>query len=432
MDAKPVVEKTAPPVRIRPAEVTADGVVKPILRPEAVPQPAKAAPKIKAERPDPIAVAAPRLARPPRPVTMKPRHTMVASSFVAVVIAPVLLAAAYLFFVAADQYHSKSAFSIRSEEANAAVSGLLGALTQVSSGSASDPDILFEYIRSQKIVEEIDAELNLKEMYQRAEGDWVFALGKEPTVEDLVWQWNRMVHVTHEANNGILQVQTEAFTPEDAQRIAQAILEKSSALVNKLSEDARTDAIRFANDALKEAEANLFDIRQRLTDFRRTNKIVDPRADAEGQLGIVNALQTELARALIERDSLLSFAQPDDPRVTSLDTRIQSISSRIDAERRDLSGTAATESVDIFGAYEDLLVQSEFANVAYTQALAGLATARADARRQARYIAIHVQPTLAETSLYPRRFMLTGLTFLFCLLGWAVVMLIYYNVRDNR
>jgi capsular polysaccharide transport system permease protein len=79
-----------------------------------------------------------------------------------------------------------------------------------------------------------------------------------------------------------------------------------------------------------------------------------------------------------------------------------------------------------------LRVDLEFANAAYTQALAGLAAARAEARRQSRYLAAHVQPTLAQSSLYPRRALIAGLLGLFLLLGWGVVMLVYYNVRDNR
>ena len=44
----------------------------------------------------------------------------------------------------------------------------------------------------------------------------------------------------------------------------------------------------------------------------------------------------------------------------------------------------------------------------------------------------HVHPTLAETALYPRRALIAGVAGLFLLLGWGVLMLLYYNVRDNR
>lgn len=429
MSTNPVNEKAVPPVRISPVQAV-PAAVKPVLMPGV----AGSAPAVKIVPPAAAPqgrVATPR--RDPRFMGLKHRHAVVAGSFVALVFGPLFVVSSYLAFVAHDQYHSRAAFSIRSEQANAAVSGLLGALTQVSSGSASDADILYDYIRSQEIVEDIEKQIDLTAIYQRAPGDWYFALGQDATIEDLFGKWNSMVHVSHESTNGILQIQAEAFSPEDAQLIVETILAKSSDLVNKLSDAARNDAIKFSAEMLAEAEANVFDIRRKLTEFRRANKIVDPAADAAGQLGILNALQSELATALVERDSLASFAQPGDPRLTTLDVRIQSITARIEAERNNLSGTLENANkVDIYGEYEDLRVQQEFANAAYTQALAGLASARADGRRQARYLAVHVQPTLAQTSLYPRSFLLMVLTALFGMLAWAISMLLYYNVRENR
>ena len=123
----------------------------------------------------------------------------------------------YLYARAADQYHSEVAFSIRSEEAGtSAAAGLLGALTKIGSGSASDTDILFEYIRSQKIVEEIDAQIDLRAIYRRAAGDPVFALGGSPSIEALLREWRRMVEVSYDSGGGIIHVRANAFTPEDA------------------------------------------------------------------------------------------------------------------------------------------------------------------------------------------------------------------------
>ena len=79
---------------------------------------------------------------------------------------------------------------------------------------------------------------------------------------------------------------------------------KSSALVNQLSEQSRDDAVRFARDELAEAEAHLRDVRQELADFRRDQNIVDPTADVASQSGLLNALNQELAQALVERDVL--------------------------------------------------------------------------------------------------------------------------------
>lgn len=361
------------------------------------------------------------------------RHWAILASFVMLVCAPLAVVATYLWTRAADQYHSEVAFSIRSEEIASAAAGLIGALTQISSGTASDADILYEYIRSQEIVARIDADLNLRAIYNRAEGDPYFTLGDAPTIEALHGQWARMVNLNFESGTGIIHVQARAFTPEDATAIARQILAQSNALVNALSEQAREDAIRFSRDELAEATENLRAVRTRLSEFRRRYNVVDPGADVAGQMGLLNALQAELAQALVDRDVLTSYSAEGDQRVVQADRRITAITTRLNEERASLGvdGVSATLP-ELVGNYEELLVDLEFASAAYTQALAGLASARAEARRQSRYLAPHIQPTIAESALYPRRGLIVGLTGMFLLLGWGILMLAYYNVRDNR
>jgi capsular polysaccharide transport system permease protein len=368
-----------------------------------------------------------------RPASLQPRHWITILSFVLLVLAPFATAVGYMYTRAADRYHSDLAFTIRSEEAGSAAAGLLGAITNIGTGTASDADILYEYIGSQGIVEAIDAELDLRAIYAGAPDDPVFTLAHDASMEDLVAYWQRMNDVAFDPGAGIIEIRAQAFTAEDAQAIAQAILVQSSALVNELSNQARADAIRFAQEEFAEAEANLRVMRQRLSAFRRENRIVDPSADVAGQMGLLNALQSELAQALVERDMLLSFVGEEDQRVIQANRRIDAVTGRIEAERASLGVSGAEGALpDVVGRYEELLVDLEFANTAYTQTLAGLAAARAEARRQSRYLAPHVQPTQAESALYPRRPLLAGLVGLFLLLGWGALMLVYYNVRDNR
>lgn len=242
-----------------------------------------------------------------------------------------------------------------------------------------------------------------------------------------------MVRISFETGAGIIHVEAKAFTPEDARAISTAILRHSSELVNKLSEQARSDALRFAQEEQTDAEAALQAMRAKLSDFRRENRIVDPSGDVAGQAGLLNALQSELAQALVERDMLSTYADEGDQRMLQANRRIDAIGARIEAERASLGVPGQASALpEVVGRYEELLVDLQFANTAYTQALANLAAARAESRRQSRYLAPHVQPTRAESALYPRRALLAGLTLLFLTLGWSIGMLIYYNVRDNR
>ena len=136
-------------------------------------------------------------------------------------------------------------------------------------------------------------------------------------------------------------------------------------------------------------------MRERLADFRRANRIVDPTADVAGQMGLLNALQAELAQALVERDVLTVLRRRGRPAGDPGQPphRRDHRAHRGRALLARASTGVAGSLPEVVGRYEELLVDLEFANTAYTQTLAGLAAARAEARRQSRYLAPHVQPT---------------------------------------
>jgi capsular polysaccharide transport system permease protein len=238
--------EAAAPAAVAPLAKPARAVAKPVRAPAPAPKPAAPV------RPRPIPVPPGAL-----PARFRFRHWGLAATFVLAVLLPLAASVWYLFARAADQYHSTTAFSVRSEEAAGAAAGLLGVLTQVGGGSASDTDILFDFIRSQEIVAAIDARLDLRTIYNRAAPrDFYFTLGEDPSIEALLAEWHRMVQVDLESNAGIIHVRAKAFTPEDATAIARAILAESSALVNRLSEQAREDTVRFTRDELAERTAS--------------------------------------------------------------------------------------------------------------------------------------------------------------------------------
>jgi capsular polysaccharide transport system permease protein len=139
---------------------------------------------------------------------------------------------------------------------------------------------------------------------------------------------------------------------------------------------------------------------------------------------------------MIEQDLLRETTRAGDPRIESAARRIRVIEGRIAAERQKLGigteGSTGNAFADLVGEYERLVVDREFAERAYTAALAGYDAALAEARRQSRYLAAHVRPTLAERAEYPERLILLSVTGLFLFLIWSVVVLVGYSLRDRR
>ncbi len=337
------------------------------------------------------------------------RHYGILISLLLSVVLPAAVAGWYLWGRAVDQYASTVGFSVRSEEVSSAIE-LLGGISELSGSSSSDTDILYEFIQSQKLVADLDAELDLRAIWSWPEGDPVFTYRPPGSIEDLVDYWGRMVQVAYDSGTGLIEVRALAFRAEDA--------------------------IRYARQELDDAVERLKNARQAMTAFRNQYQIVDPEADIQIQVGLLSTLQAQLAEALIEQEILLETTRADDPRIARSERRIRVIETQISEERRKLGigdntldeGAFAT----VIGEYERLAVDRQFAEQTYIGALANYDSAQAEARRQSRYLAAHIQPTTSEEAQFPQRGVLLGVLTLFLFLAWGILVLVYYSLKDRR
>jgi len=388
------------------------------------------------------AVAAADLAPPPvvAPSQFQRRHLALTLSFLILVILPILVSGWYLWARAADRYVSSTAFSVRNADTSSALQLLSGIGQLGMSSSSSDTDILYQFIQSQELVSTIDEALDLRKIWSKADPqrDPVFAYHAPGTIEDLMRYWPRMVKVYNDSGTGIINVQVQAFTPQDAQTIAQMIYDDSSEMINRLSAIAREDATRYAREDRDEALERLKIARTALTAFRNRTQIVDPAASVQNQMGLLSSLQTQLAETLISRATLQDTVPANDPRLLQEDRRIEVIKAQIALERKNLglgtstSGDDPTAFANLVGEYERLAVEQQFAEQTYTAAMAAYDAAAAESRRQSRYLAAHVNPTLAQASEQPQRLMLLALVALFAFLLWSIVLLVFYALRDRR
>ena len=360
---------------------------------------------------------------------------MIAASFVLCVMAPLGAAGLYLYAVADDQYASHVGFSVRTEEVGSAIE-ILGGITELSGSSSSDTDILYEFIQSQQIVRRVNERIDLASIYENPGDPW-FGLGDDTRIEALANYWNRMVKVFYDNSSGLIEVRVLAFQAEDAQLIAEILFEESSQMINGLSSIARADAMGYAEEELERAVERLKVTRQGKTAFQNRTQIVDPQADITGQMGVLNSLQQELAASQIELQLLLlAGVADDDRRAQQARQKIEAIKALISDERQKFgrieSGVGGRAYSDLLAEFEALEVDLQFAQQSYLSAQAARDASFAEAQRKSRYLAKYVEPTLAETPLYPRRLVIMLMLAGFLTIGWAILTMIYYSLRDRR
>ncbi|MEM9139671.1 MAG: hypothetical protein AAGB15_07550 [Pseudomonadota bacterium] len=400
---------------------------------------------------DQAPVPANRLARPGQSVELalvaQPRRGLPWGgilAFAVLVVGPLAAAAYYLETMAAERYASRASFSIRSAEQAPALE-IFGAVTQLGGGSGlADSQILYDFIQSQQIVEEIRRPADLEARWSRASDDLIFALGEGQPIEEIHDHWARMIDISLDMTSGILDLEVRAFQADDAQAIARAVLDASGRLVNEISENARDDAVRFAaeeRDAAEErlrairAELRTFKLRSGLRNFRNTDQ-TGAAQDTRAALGAMAALEEERARLEADLDALAGAGagDADARRADVVAAKLAQLDQRIAKQQARLGGTEGDAAAPAQGAiaYEELLVDRAFAEEAYKLALATYDQASAEARRKQRHLAVHIQPTLSERADYPDKPMWLVTIGLAGFAAWAILMLVIGNIRERR
>jgi capsular polysaccharide transport system permease protein len=354
--------------------------------------------------------------------------------FLLLVILPTLLAALYFYAVAAPQYVSEARFVVnsRSSDANAQMSamrGLAGAALGGFGGAASgEANSVRDFLTSLDAVKEADDRLDLISLWRRPEADFLARLwDTEP--ELLTRYYNSMVNVTLDPTTNVTTLRVRSFRPQDSLTLAEALLESAEALVNRLSERARNDTLRLAQQEIDIAERRVLESRSAMVRFREQERDLDSAGTAQAAVALRGQLEAALAQARAELTERLQFMRPDNPALQVTRNRIEALERQIVAERaRHTDTTAVVDNAVLsrqLAAYERLMLERQFADQQLASATASLESARVEAQRQHLYLARIVQPNLAVYPLYPRK--LTNLASIFVVLataygiGWLLI-----------
>ena len=353
--------------------------------------------------------------------------------FWAIVGLPTLIAGAYFFGIASDLYVSEVKFVVRGPTKSPvnAISAMLS--TAGGSMASEDTYAVQEYLMSRDAVRRLEQEQELRALLGRPEGDLISRypglLYWRKDFEALYWAYSRFVSVEIDSTSGVSTLQVKAYRPEDAQRVAQALLSYSEQLINALNERARHDALAIFQHEVDETEQQIARIQTDLTAYRIQKNMLDPKSAAAGPVELLSQMNAQLASAKGQLAEVLKNA-PNSPQIQLIKTRIASIEKLIVEERAKVTGN--TDSVATAAAeYERLDVQRLLAEKTLASALTSLEEARLEAQRQQIYLETIAQPNLSDYPLYPRRIISFITIVVTCMLTYGIAWLLVASVREH-
>lgn len=353
------------------------------------------------------------------------------ASFGAFVAIPLLVASIYWGLIASKQYVTEAKFALRAGETT--ISTVLGGGGGQSDQQMQDAQVVVKYILGRSIVETLDKKLNLRAMFSRPDIDYFSRLDADDPIETIEKYWKKRVDASVDIMSGIISVSIRAFTPEDSLVIANNVIELSEALVNEMTTRSRRDALAQARTELARAEEQLKSASTKMRDARNAEGVLDAPAAAEAINKLITELRMELAAAEENLALQASAATSNSPqarvlnaRVSSLKTQIAEYSAQI-AGAGDKGGSMAGHA----GVLSQRQLELDLANQQYALALTAFENARVDLDSQRAYLTTFLRPTLAEKSIYPRRWLEWAIIVVPATVGWMVLLAVAFLVRDH-
>lgn len=329
---------------------------------------------------------------------------------------PTCLAASYYGLIASDRYVSDAqmvvsdAHSAGPPSSSATPSGgassllSLSGLASAAGGPIYEYMMVYSYFTSIEAMEALDKRIGLRRMWSAGSIDFLSRLSRDAPQRDFYRYYTNHITVIADPTNPVMELQVQAFTQADAQLIAKTLVQLAQEKLNEAYLLMEKDALGFARLEVGKAQQKLKDINGQLRDFRNAHGEFDVSANAGGVGTVALALFSQLASTETDLKTALSYAREDSPLVQSLKARIAALRKQFDVDRQLLAGqgTEGKSYADLMSTYGDLVLDQQFAQGAYTSAMAFLESSRTNIEQHHSFLVDFLAPTLPGDSTLPR------------------------------
>jgi capsular polysaccharide transport system permease protein len=374
--------------------------------------------------------------RRPSPVDRFESYRLHQITFLLMVVLPTLAACIYYGSWASDQYAAEVRFGVRQTQEPIVGDDVLAMMAKgMAVGSTGrDPYIVANYVRSRNLVEDIDRQIGLREIYSRPVADRFARFDPQKSGERLWSYWRNMVTVNADRFSGLVTVRALAFTADDAVTIVRAIQVNAERIIDQMSQRVRADARHLAEDELLRARQHYVESLLALRRVREGAQTVDPEtAIEETAATLTGATREKLA---LERDRAFNMRilSPQAPQVQILNQRIRAVDEQIAALNRSLTSRdeADRTAADAIGRFEERELARRFSEKLMEITQSGYERARVEEARQHAYLTTFVEPLRPDEPQYPKRARTIGFIAVLALVIWVITLILIAAVKDHK
>ncbi|UGS42194.1 capsule biosynthesis protein [Pseudocitrobacter corydidari] len=347
--------------------------------------------------------------------------------------APMALLLIYLFIFSQPRYMSESKVAVKRPNEIDSSSLNVGLLLGASNpSSAEDSLYLKEYINSPDMLMALDKRLNFHQAFSQSGWDFFFHLPDDATTEEFLDYYRSRISIAYDEKSGLLDIQTQGFTPEFAQAFNHAVLKESERFINELSHRISREQMQFAEEELHQTRQRLNESKKQLLAYQNKNNVLDPAASAEAATTLVNTLIAKKIEMEADLRNLLTYLRADAPQVVSTKNAIKALQAQIDEEQSKITAPEGKKLNSMAVDFEEIKGTVAFDTDLYALALKALEKTRMESARKLKTLSVISSPQRPEESSFPNIPYLLISWLLVCGLLFGTAKLLLGIIEDHR
>jgi capsular polysaccharide transport system permease protein len=344
----------------------------------------------------------------------------------------ILGAIIYTWFFTQDRYVTEATFKIsRNEPSSGAESGIAQmALPGLTDSGSMDSQVAIGYILSSDLLLELEKQFNFVEHYSSPEKDIVFRLEKDAPLEERLKYYRKRITAHYDITTGLTLVSVDTFDPELSHKVADTVLNRAEAFVNKINNDVADQQLTFVRGEVERTSARVLEIHKELFELQNKHKFIDPTEVITASQLAVQEMQLERLRIDGELASLLRDS-PGSPKIETLKSRVRSLNDLIERETAKLSGTERDRLNKILMDFQEIQLKLDTATRLRTGAELLLEQNRSEAASRTKFFSVIQEPFLPEDVALPQRGYVTGTIIVLSLLCFIILRALSNSVFDR-
>ncbi|HEX4871486.1 MAG TPA: hypothetical protein VFV27_04165 [Nevskiaceae bacterium] len=353
--------------------------------------------------------------------------------YLGLVALPFVVYSLYLLVFASPRYVSEAQIIVESDAPGLPTGFDIGLLGLATGGSAEDARHVRAFILSAAMLEHLDQTLQLRAHLSDPAHDRFSRLSASASREEFLRYYQEHLDVRIDEESMLITLKVQAFTPEYAQRLAQAMLARAEQFVNEVSQGLAREQLAFIERELDGANQRLQEAASTLVRMQTENQLLSPQIEAESVSRIIAGFQGELAAQRTQLKALQAYLSPSAPEVVAARKRIEALEAQIEQERRRQVGDGKREALnELTVKFKTQETTVQIASDLYQAGLKTLETAKLEAARKVKHLVQLSPPTLPEEAGHPRvgYGILSALVLLHLL--YLLGGLLIATVRDHR